>query len=134
MCTRLRSSLDFNLLSPAARRWCLSAATSTSGGGTTGGDVAFRFPRASRDRTVFDDREQQQKRRQGHNNTDSTQVRASTRFESRVWPMAVYGFRLKTLWPQTKPLWAQMPHPMAVHAVPKTEDPVTLWPGDPYPA
>lgn len=77
LCNRLRSSLAFDLLSPAARRCCLSAATSTSEGGTSAGELALRFPRASRERTIFSNNSNAEMSKRTQETQTKTRVRAN---------------------------------------------------------
>ena len=73
VCTCRTSSLAFDLLSPAARLCCLSVATSTWGGGTSGGELALRLPLRSCGRTIFQHEEQH--RNVEENTTTQTQGR-----------------------------------------------------------
>ena len=123
VCTRLGSGLAFDLLSPLARRGCLTAAPSSSAGGTSVGDEAFRFPRASRDRTIFLDYAQHRNVGRDATTHGVCSVRARARFEWRVLP-------LNPLRPQTQPMAVTKPMTVAVTLWPSAN----LWPGDPCPA
>lgn len=117
-CTRLGSSLAFDLLSPAARLCCLSAATSTSEGGKAAGELAFRFPRASPLRTIFYDGQQ-------HENVDKDAGESSLRgAETDVTYGRLrsnngqrFGDPMTVIWS----LWPQGADPMGAKGA-------TLWP------
>ena len=110
MCTRRTSSLAFDLLSRATRLCCRNAATSTSGGGTLGGELALRLPLWSMGRTIFEHREHH--RKVVENTTTQTQRRGweGAYYERPAWPKAAtspmgtdaqtYG-RDCNLWPGT---------------------------------